>query len=60
MIQLSRGLLNEIVDSLARAGCQFWACEGPTLEPIDMKTCHRCETLAKVQGLTQRADREPV
>lgn len=44
-------LLTDLIDSLERCGCQFWACEGETLEPIDMVTCHRCALLAQLRQL---------
>lgn len=43
-------LLRRVLETLERAGCQFWACEGPTLEPIDMVTCHACHTVALVSA----------
>lgn len=52
-----RQLLAEVRDTLERVGCQFWACQGPTLEPVDMVTCFRCVTLAKVRAaLGERPD----
>ncbi|GAB7044935.1 hypothetical protein [Catenuloplanes indicus] len=44
-------LLAEAINSLERVGCQFWACEGPTLDPIDMVTCYRCTTLGKLYAV---------
>jgi len=29
--------------------CQFWACEGETLDPIPMKTCRACYARALVK-----------
>jgi hypothetical protein len=43
----------DVCESLERVGCQFWACEGPTLTPTPMVTCHACATLARVQALTE-------
>jgi len=43
-------LLADAIDSLERVGCQFWACEGPTLTPVPMKTCHRCDVLARLRA----------
>lgn len=42
-------LLQSALESLERTGCQFFACDGPTLEPIDMATCHRCATVAQLR-----------
>lgn len=42
-------LLSDIIEVLEDVGCQFFACDGPTLEPRDMITCHRCEVLAKAR-----------
>jgi len=42
-------LLTAVLDVLEHAGCQFWACEGPTLEPIDMVTCNACATVARLR-----------
>jgi hypothetical protein len=42
-------LLAAALDVLEHAGCQFWACEGPTLEPIDMVTCGACATVAQLR-----------
>jgi hypothetical protein len=44
-------LFSDAIDSLERCDCQFWACEGETLTPIDMVTCHRCSTLARLRTL---------
>jgi hypothetical protein len=35
-------LLAHTIEALEDAGCGFWACQGETLEPIDMVTCNRC------------------
>jgi hypothetical protein len=45
-------LLVIAVEALEDAGCGFWACQGETLEPIDMVTCNRCATLARLRTLT--------
>jgi hypothetical protein len=50
-VAVPAGLLTDVIDSLERCGCQFWACEGETLTPIDMVTCHRCATLARLRTL---------
>jgi hypothetical protein len=41
-------LLEESLDALARMECQFFACDGPTLRPIHMVTCFRCELVARL------------
>lgn len=43
-------LLDEAIETLERLGCQFGFCDGPTLEPVDMKTCYACGTLAKLRA----------
>lgn len=43
-------LITDTIAALEAAGCQFWACEGPTLKPMDMKTCNVCVALAKWRG----------
>ncbi len=48
MTEELRELLAAAIASLERCGCQFWACEGETLNPIDMVTCHRCAALAQL------------
>lgn len=51
-------LLTEALHALELSGCQFWACEGPTLEPIAMITCHACAAMARLrQRLGQPVDR---
>ena len=47
-------LLAEALDALEQAGCQFWACEGPTLKPIDMVTCNACATIARLRQRLER------
>ncbi len=42
-------LLTEAIETLEQVGCQFAHCDGPTLEPVDMVTCHACATLAKLR-----------
>lgn len=57
---MAEPLIAEALDSLERAGCQFWACDGPTLEPVDMLTCHRCATVAKLRVAIGRPASDPV
>ena len=40
-------MLQETLAALERVGCQFHLCNGPTLEPEDMRTCYVCKTIAK-------------
>jgi hypothetical protein len=42
-------LLADALDVLERAGCQFWACDGPTLRPVHMITCAACSTVARLR-----------
>ena len=42
-------LLAEALDSLERVGCQFVGCDGPTLDPGDMLTCHVCDLIARIR-----------
>jgi hypothetical protein len=44
-VTVSAMVMAEIVDTLERVGCQYWACNGPDTEPVDMQTCYRCSTL---------------
>jgi len=41
-------LLELAVESLVRCGCQFWACKGYNVEPENMITCYRCDTLRTI------------
>lgn len=50
VIEVLVELLADTIDVLERVGCQFWACEGETLEPIAMVTCYRCSTLARLRA----------
>lgn len=54
-----RELLADALDSLERSGCQFWACDGPTLRPKPMVTCHRCVTVAKLRRALRLPVRDP-
>lgn len=51
-VAVDLALLEEAVESFERVGCQGRFCDGPTLEPVDMVTCHRCEALAKLRRKT--------
>lgn len=50
-IGIPADLLGDAIEALEDAGCGFWACQGETLEPIDMVTCTRCATLARLRTL---------
>lgn len=43
-------LLADSLDELESVGCQFWACKGPTLNPIDMVTCNLCRLIAVLRN----------
>ncbi len=49
MTDVPAKLMIQVLDTLERVECQYWACDGPTLEPVAMVTCHRCATLALVR-----------
>lgn len=53
-VEMPADLLAAAIEALEQAGCQFFACEGETLTPIDMVTCHCCATLARLRSLTAR------
>jgi hypothetical protein len=42
-------LITESLSVMERVGCQFDMCTGPTLEPVDMRTCYVCELAAKLR-----------
>ena len=54
-MQVDVELLREVIDTLERVGCQFDHCDGPTLEPVDMITCHACATLARVRACVNKS-----
>ena len=56
-IEISADLLDEAIESLERVGCQFGYCDGPTLDPVDMRTCYVCETLAKLRVAADQPQR---
>jgi hypothetical protein len=58
-VQISPGLLADVIDGFERVGCQFEFCNGPTLEPEDMITCFRCHTLARLRVLVGATPRLP-
>ena len=37
--------LTEAQEVLEYIGCQYWACDGPTKKPIDMKKTYRYENV---------------
>lgn len=53
------GLMAEALESLERVGCQFDHCDGPTTKPVDMVTCHVCETIARLRVALGRPARLP-
>lgn len=48
-VRIRSELLAAAIETLERVGCQFFACDGPTLEPEPMITCHACATLAQLR-----------
>lgn len=50
-VTIPAGILGQVIEALEMAGCQFWACEGETLEPVDMVTCQCCAALAQLKAL---------
>jgi hypothetical protein len=49
-------LFDDLLDSLIRVGCQFWACDGPEAPIRHMKTCYRCACIHRAIriGLVRR------
>jgi len=44
-------LLHGAIEALERVGCQFFACDGPTLDPIPMATCYVCAEIAQLRAV---------
>lgn len=42
-----QALLSQAREVLERVGCQFDMCTGPTIAPVDMRTCFVCEFLGR-------------
>lgn len=53
-LPLLRALIAESVVALERVGCQFWACKGPTHEPVDMETCFVDELIPRLRAALGR------
>jgi hypothetical protein len=53
-------LLTEALDALEMVGCQFWACEGPTLRPKPMVTCDVCGVTARLRRRLGKAVRQGI
>jgi hypothetical protein len=53
-------LLADALDALEMTGCQFWACEGPTLRPKPMVTCDVCAVTARLRRRLHRAVRQGI
>jgi hypothetical protein len=34
--------IDTIKTAATEGGCQFWACPGPAVEPVEMATCYIC------------------
>jgi len=47
--KIATDLLEEAIDALDRVGCQFEHCDGPTLDPVPMCTCYRCDIIARLR-----------
>ncbi len=54
-VEVSIEVIEDAIAALVSAGCQFWACKGPTLNPIPMITCNAC---AAVGVLSAAIDKE--
>jgi hypothetical protein len=46
-LEKQQAFLSEAREVLERVGCQFDMCTGPTVAPIDMRTCFVCEFLGR-------------
>ncbi len=57
MTEIPDALLAETIETLEQIGCEFEFCDGPTLEPVDMRTCNACATLAKLRVAAGRPPR---
>ena len=49
MVQIPADLFEDLVDTLNRVGCQFWACEGPDAPFEQMKTCIVCDLIVRIR-----------
>ena len=47
----NKKLLQEAIESLEKAKCDFWACPGPDEPFEDMMTCHTCYALQCLQKI---------
>lgn len=47
------GLAGELLDGLDESLCAFWACDGPDVEPVPMKTCRVCSLIWRLRQLAE-------
>lgn len=59
-VTADESLLRESLTALEMAGCQFWACKGPTLRPIPMTTCVVCQSIARLRRRLGQPIREGI
>lgn len=44
-MKINKNDFDDIMETIHRSGCQFWACKGYKSEPVHMITCFRCDTI---------------
>lgn len=48
-------MLRDALAALESTGCQYWACPGPDVPPVSMKTCHVCWEIRRIRAFYARA-----
>ena len=53
-----RRLLEDVLDTLERVDCKFWACPGPDSNRIyTMKTCVLCAQIIEIRRILRKEDK---
>lgn len=55
-MKVPKNLMAEILGTLERSSCKFWACRGPDVRPEFMITCIRCRTLRNLRRHMKREE----
>lgn len=50
--------LKNAIETLKNVSCSFWACEGPDVPFVHMKTCSLCQTTQDLMKLVDELERK--
>lgn len=56
-VTLPKEVIDSVLETLEKVGCQFWSCPGPEKRTVHMRTCFVCMEIKDLKRAVKKAEK---